>query len=71
MKKAAFKSGCAYWDLFEAMGGLNSMPQWVKSKPALATSDYVHFTDLGARVMGKMFCAALNQEYEKYIKTIH
>lgn len=68
MKKATFAAGCAYWDLLTAMGGLNSMPQWVKAKPSLAGQDYVHFTDIGARVMGKMFCASLNKEYEEYIK---
>jgi len=69
MKKAAFKAGCAYWDLLKAMGGPNSMPLWVAARPPLATRDYVHFTDLGARVMGKMFCAALNQEYERYVSS--
>ena len=42
MKRAAFKAGAGYWDMYEAMGGENSMPEWVSSKPKLATDDYTH-----------------------------
>lgn len=44
----ARETGCAFWNVFQAMGGLNSMPGYVKAKPALANLDYTHFTRAGA-----------------------
>lgn len=49
IKRVAFQNKCMYFDLFEAMGGAESMPEWVSSDPALAVSDYIHFTDKGAQ----------------------
>ena len=53
MKSAALKNGCCFWDLYEAMGGQNSMSAWVKDD--LAQKDYTHFTYKGARFVGEMF----------------
>ena len=36
-KRAALKTGCAYWDLFEVMGGRNSIHTWTKK--GLASHD--------------------------------
>lgn len=63
-RQAAFRAGCAFWDLFQAMGGLNSMPSWVKEK--LANKDYTHFTPRGARLVSEMLYEALMYEYELY-----
>ncbi len=59
LKKAAFKQGIGYWDMYEAMGGYNSMPSWVNAEPALAGSDYTHFTPRGAKLIANMFYNAL------------
>ncbi|HSR66591.1 MAG TPA: GDSL-type esterase/lipase family protein [Acidobacteriota bacterium] len=56
-RSAALASGCAFWDLHEAMGGRNSMPSWVKAE--LATSDYTHFNPRGARIVARMLYNAL------------
>lgn len=66
LKDAAFKAGCAYWDMFEAMGGENSMPSWVFAEPPLASTDFVHFNHRGARLIAEMFYNALVYEYERY-----
>jgi len=62
-KNAAFKAGCAFWDMYEAMGGKNSMPAWVNNNPPLARTDYTHFTWKGSVVISKMFYEALMQDY--------
>ncbi len=67
MKKAAFTAGCGYWDMYEAMGGKNSMPAWVTAKPPLAAPDYTHFTSKGANVIANMFYNALIQEYNDFV----
>lgn len=66
LKVSATQSGAAYWDIYGVMGGENSMVQWVKAHPALAGSDYVHFTLAGSRKIGDMFCDALFLYYDYY-----
>lgn len=66
LKAAANNTGAAYWDLYSAMGGNGSMVEWVKARPALAGSDYVHFTPRGAEAMGNMLVESLMLYYEYY-----
>ena len=68
MKNAAFKSGSAFFDLYEAMGGENSMVSWVNAKPPLAGLDYTHFTSKGAQYVGEMLYNALMYEYTEWKK---
>jgi lysophospholipase L1-like esterase len=42
----------AYWSMYHAMGGRNSMIAWYNQR--LAGGDYVHFTRAGANKIGKM-----------------
>jgi hypothetical protein len=69
LKKAAFKANAAYWDMYEAMGGKNSMPSWVFAKPPLAGNDFVHFNPKGANIIANMFYNALMYEYSDYKKS--
>jgi hypothetical protein len=39
MKDAALYNGAAFWNMYEVMGGHNSMIEWVKHSPALAAPD--------------------------------
>lgn len=64
---AAFDNGCAFFDLFEAMGGENSMPSWVAK--GYAADDYTHFSSSGASIVSKMIFRALMLEYEIYKKS--
>lgn len=67
-KNAAFKANCAFWDMYTAMGGKNSMPAWVNANPPLARTDFTHFTWKGSRVISKMFYDALINDYNEYLK---
>jgi hypothetical protein len=67
LRNATFEAGCVYWDMYEAMGGYNSMPSWVYAQPALATSDFVHFNVRGSRVIAEMFYNALIFDFERYL----
>ena len=51
LKKMAYEEQIAYWSMYNAMGGENSMVKWVEI--GLAGSDYVHFTRAGANKIGK------------------
>jgi hypothetical protein len=67
-KNAAFNAGCAFWDMFEVMGGRNSMPSWVFANPPLAQKDFVHFSHLGAKIIGEMFYRSFMHEYDRYLE---
>jgi hypothetical protein len=64
MKKSCFEAGAAYWDLFGAMGGVNSMPSWVSQ--GLAGNDYIHFTPKGSSYASQLFYDAFIAEYTKW-----
>jgi len=66
LRDAALESGCGFWDLYQAMGGENSMPSFVHADPALASSDYIHFNNLGINLVAEMFYNALMLEYYEY-----
>ncbi len=65
-RNAAFRSGSAFWDLYEAMGGHNSMVSWVEHDPPYAGKDYTHFNPRGARIIGQMIYDALMESYYRY-----
>lgn len=67
-RRAAFRAGCAFWDLYSNMGGKNSMPSWVKAEKPLANKDYTHFTNKGANYIGHLLYNTLINRYEKYSK---
>lgn len=61
-RNAAFAEGCAFWNLYEAMGGYNSMPVWVDNH--LAQKDYTHFNREGGHRVAQMLFEAIMDEYE-------
>lgn len=65
LKQMAGECGIAYWDLYAAMGGRNSMLKWVDSY--LAGPDYVHFTPKGARHVGNILYETL-EFYHKFYR---
>ncbi len=64
MKKASIEAGAGFWNLFDAMGGINSMPSWVEQ--GLAGSDYIHFSNKGASIASELFFEALGSAYAKW-----
>jgi len=66
LQDAALESGFGFWDLYEAMGGQNSMASFVHADPPLASTDYVHFTSLGINLVAEMFYNALMLEYKDF-----
>jgi lysophospholipase L1-like esterase len=68
LKKAALNNGCAFWDLYEVMGGKNSMLNWVAAEPPLAAVDYVHFSPAGAKTVGELFTKHLLTEFNDWKK---
>ena len=57
-----------FWDMYEVMGGKNSMVEWVKLN--LAATDYIHFAPAGARKISTLLYSALIKEYENYLQHV-
>ena len=65
-REIARKSQVAFYNLFEAMGGENSMVAFVENDPALANKDYTHLNFLGGRRVANVFVKSLLNEYQRY-----
>lgn len=58
----------AFWDLYSAMGGENSMLKFVNAMPPLAAKDYTHLTFRGGKKIAKQMADAILFEREQYAK---
>ncbi|MDZ4665455.1 MAG: GDSL-type esterase/lipase family protein [Bacteroidota bacterium] len=67
LREVAFKNGCAFFDMYDCMGGSNSMSSWVDEK--LAAADYIHFSPQGARKIATLLYSSLITNYNNYVKT--
>ncbi len=65
-EQIANESGVAFWNLFEEMGGENSMAKWVNNKPPFANKDYTHFNFAGAERIGTLLYNQIIYHYRKY-----
>ncbi len=59
-------TGIAFWNTFEAMGGENSMVEFVKHTPPLAGKDYTHINFLGGNRIGEQLFKSLMKEQKQY-----
>jgi hypothetical protein len=62
--RVAMETETNFWSLYNAMGGRNSMIQWVNSKPPLANLDYTHLTHKGATQVARILYEKLMQIYD-------
>jgi lysophospholipase L1-like esterase len=65
-RKAALEVGCAFFDVYTAMGGQRSMPTWVRR--GLGQADLTHPTAVGSEVIGNWVYRALMQNYDAYLR---
>ena len=52
LQRMAQQEKIAYWSMYYAMGGYDSMVEW--NKKGLAGNDHIHFTRAGAKKIGKI-----------------
>ncbi|MGC1244522.1 MAG: hypothetical protein WA874_23240 [Chryseosolibacter sp.] len=64
----AQETGIAFWDMFQAMGGENSMVRFVTSKPALAAKDYTHLNFNGGKKLAGSLVKSLLYGHDGYEK---
>ena len=70
LKKATLDAGCGFWDIYEVMGGQNSMASWVNTDPPLAGKDYIHFTPRGAKRIAELYISSVSKNAKKTKFTI-
>lgn len=63
-KDAALKAGCAYLDLFNLMGGLNSILVWTDKKLAVTNG---HFSNKGQEIIANELVNSLLIEYNMFL----
>jgi len=66
MLKMAKEYDAGVWDMYEVMGGLNSVVLWERN--GLVQRDKIHFTREGYLIMGDLFFNALMKNFEKYVQ---
>ena len=66
LQTAVTQSGAAFWNMFEAMGGKDSMTRWVKTSPQLAGDDHIHFTQKGAQRISEILNGTFDIYYNYY-----
>lgn len=66
MYELAENKDLAVWDMFEVMGGLNSIRNWEKNN--LAKKDLIHLTAKGYNLIGDLLFEALMKSYLKHKK---
>ena len=66
-KKYAIQSKSAFFNLYEAMGGEDSITKWVEEEvPAMAAKDYTHFSFSGAQKVADLLYNHLQDGYVIY-----
>ncbi|MCC6690285.1 MAG: hypothetical protein IT235_02010 [Bacteroidia bacterium] len=66
-KKVAQETSVAFWNLYESMGGYNSMVKWVQGDTVLANRDYTHPNLRGAKKIATMLNQHLLDAYREYV----
>jgi lysophospholipase L1-like esterase len=64
-RRAADLSGCAYFSLFETMGGAGGFVSWMRETPPLARADRIHLTPAGYERLGDALASTLVEGYEE------
>lgn len=67
-REVALSEGCAWYSVFDAMGGEGSMGRWFRSEPRLGWGDLAHPTKEGSRVLGDRFYRALMKGFSDWLE---
>ncbi|MBI4907104.1 MAG: hypothetical protein HY820_25990 [Acidobacteria bacterium] len=65
-QRVAQDTGTAFFNTFDAMGGMGTMGRWYEAEPRLVGADFIHPMPAGARIVGGLLYQALLDGYNKY-----
>ena len=66
-RQLAHDQGCAFFDLFEAMGGAGTARRWFRSRPRMISGDYQHVTPPGAHEIGQLYYQTLLRGFAEHL----
>ncbi len=66
IRRAAFNTNSAFFDMYDCMGGKNSMVSWVEA--GIAAKDYIHFSSGGARKIATLLYTSIMNDYTKHLE---
>lgn len=62
----AYNNDLPFFNLFQTMGGENSIVEWTKQNPPLANKDYIHPNHKGAEILAERIYHAMMDDYKRY-----
>lgn len=65
LKETAVENNAGYWDLYQVMGGENSMIAWVNN--SLASSDYIHLNTKGSNKIAELLFESMMLYHDFYL----
>ena len=65
-KKLAAAKGCAFWDMYQSMGGSGSLARWLDA--GMINPDLIHPRAAGGDLLGELMAEALMNAYDARIK---
>lgn len=68
-RAAAFAEGCAFFDTWTAMGGEDTLEEWLRMRPRLASGDLRHMTPAGYEVVANLFYKALLEGFAQHLES--
>ena len=68
-KEIAKRHKVAFWNLYQSMGGENTITNWVEGDTVLANKDYTHVNSKGAKRVGDLFFNKLMLSKAYYQRT--
>lgn len=64
--KMAYDNQLSFFNLFETMGGTNSIVNWASQRPPLANKDYIHPNSKGTTLLAQKLFKAMMNDYKNY-----
>jgi lysophospholipase L1-like esterase len=67
-QRVAERTGCGFFNTYQAMGGSGTMAQWYNRHPPMVGADLIHPSPQGARIVAQLLTGQLLIGYERYMQ---
>jgi lysophospholipase L1-like esterase len=67
-QRVADRTGCGFFNTYQAMGGNGTMARWYDRHPAMVGADLIHPSPQGARIVAQLLTGQLLIGYERYME---
>jgi lysophospholipase L1-like esterase len=67
-QRVAERTGCGFFNTYQAMGGNGTMGLWYNRHPAMVGADLIHPSPQGARIVAQLLTGQLLIGYERYMQ---